>query len=116
MPGPLVAVAVGWIVLAPPIYDHSWPAIAFLIWTALVVLWLGSNPGDYVVVTGIVMLWFLGGAILAAIRLFVFLGDSLAPEPKEGAPPHRTTAGSAPPAAEVPLLPGLRSLRSTFQR
>ncbi|HEX7543855.1 MAG TPA: hypothetical protein VF361_03560 [Candidatus Limnocylindrales bacterium] len=27
MPGPLVAVAVGWIVLAPPIYDHSRPAI-----------------------------------------------------------------------------------------
>ena len=27
MPWPLVAVAVGWIVLAPPIYDHSRPAI-----------------------------------------------------------------------------------------
>jgi hypothetical protein len=27
MPTPLVAVAVGWIVLAPPIYDHSRPAI-----------------------------------------------------------------------------------------
>jgi hypothetical protein len=26
MPTPLVAVAVGWIVLAPPIYDHSRPA------------------------------------------------------------------------------------------
>jgi len=78
MPGPLVAVAVGWIVLAPPIYDHSWPAIAFLIWTALVVLWLGPNHGDYVVATGIVMLWFLGGAILAIIRLFIFGRDSAA--------------------------------------
>jgi len=76
MAGPLVAVAVGWFVLAPPICDHSWPAIAFLIWTVLVVLWGGLNHGNYLVATGIVMLWFLGGAILAFIRFFIFLLDS----------------------------------------
>jgi len=98
MPWPLVAVAVGWIVLARPIYDRSWPAIAFLIWTALAAALLMplvaenanqtfglslaalgscepscSQPvGKTMIEAFIVMCWLVGGAILAAIRLFVW--------------------------------------------
>jgi hypothetical protein len=89
MPWPLVAVAVGWIVLAPPIYDHSGPAIAFLILTALaavLIVWIYqmsrqpcSSPDvciygavAYLLLAVIILvLWFLGGAILALIRLLV---------------------------------------------
>ena len=103
MPWPLVAVAVGWIVLAPPIYDHSWPAKAFLIWTVLAagllmplvaesanqtfglsLAALMSCPSCYehvgkaMIEAFIVMCWLVGAAILAAIRLFVWYRHSVA--------------------------------------
>jgi hypothetical protein len=93
MPLPLVAIAVGWIVLAPPLYDHSWPAIAFLILTAFaaMTLWplatekLTCDPeevcyeaiGQAMVEIFIAIGWFGGGAILAVIRSLMFLREGL---------------------------------------
>jgi hypothetical protein len=96
MPGPLVAVAVGWMVLVLRIYDRSWPAIAFLILTALAaaLLMLVANKscvpdpeyvdaclyaamGKSIVVAFILIGWFGGAAILAVIRSLMFLREGL---------------------------------------
>ncbi len=102
MPWPLVYLAVGWLMLAWPLYDrHRWPAKAFLILTALaavlVMLVFAREPscssrdmciyaaeGQGIFAAVIVMLWFLGGAMLAIIRFFIFGRDSAAAWRAEG--------------------------------
>jgi len=93
MPWPLVAVAVGWFVLVLPLYDHSLPAIAFLILTAFAAMLLWPlatekwtcDPEEVcyqamgiVMVEGFIAIgWFGGGAILAVVRSLMFLREGL---------------------------------------